>query len=662
MLALLPSSEEASCVIRDSLSALSSSSSLASENRQARGIQKKLVDSIEESIPAPASKAKAKSPAKKAPSRKGLEIMEMAQAVDRAFQIAFGVLNDHDSQSPGSNTRKNNNIQKGRRKSAYNVFVSDYSQKKHASKNKRGGLVQLASEAWKELPSSEKQDYECKAERLYRTEHDSMLMPPPAPRQTDSASMTEVKQSSRTALISDSEDGLVSATEEESEATENELDKELIKMDFWANLLEAVHLEVSARTTRVWGNKKVYEVYKLAGPAMLVSNLEEIRQRVQKEFLAVYDGSINEDSVCAVRYSDCRVYATIRSDPLALWIQVNVGRSLDVSDEVNRSITGEKKKKAATEFLAVVTPDSPLVILTASRAASRSPFTPYVLSALEACLTCSVVGGYASKGKSDRLIRCSQITFLEWHYVFVFSPLSPVFAPIDDDSQRLDDIVGTEPYELLKEARAIESRNATGRFASYAADGQSQDPISELQAAATSSLLSRQGEKIRLQVGAKRGRHLAHLSAQVAQESNGLSSLAGVNQAGMLVDHSARETRVRKRLHEDAFGLARHCPIRQHVRWDWKGQTSAAVACVMDDDVDTQVDYRDLPQHMFKCRVVLQGSDVFKGMRSLVEAGLMEAPLPDYVRDAPCMGSTILVDHGAIVLGKDDATKRGRKE
>jgi hypothetical protein len=667
MLALLPSSEEASCVMRDSLSALSASSSSSSllatgENRLVRGIHKKLLDSIPGVATSAQQQSKAKSPAKKkAACRKGEEIMKMAQAVDRALETAFG--EDEDGDETDSNTTTNNNVRKlGRRKSAYNVFALDYAQQKHATKNTRGGFVQLASEAWKELSSSEQQDYEGIAERMDRrltAEHsDSVLMPPPAPRQTDSSSMTkEAKQSSRTALISDSEDGVMSATEEELEATETQLDQELVKMDLWANLLEAVHLEVSARTTRAWGKKKIYEVYQMAGPAMPVSNVEDIRQRIQKEFLAVYDGSIAQDNVRAIRYSECRVYATIRSDPLALWIQVNVGLSSDLSDEVNRSITGKKKQKAATEFLAVVTPESPLVILTASRAASRSPFTPYVLSALETCLTCSVVGGYASKRKHDSEIcgRCSWLSLP----CFQYSHPCPfvVFLPTEDASKRLGGMAGTEPYELLKEARVLESRNAAGRFLSYAAEGESQDPISELQTAATSSLLSRQNEQTRLQVGAKRGRHLANLSAQVAIESNGQSSLVAANQAGALVDHSARETQLRKRHRDDAFGRTEDCPIRQHVRWDWKGKTSAAAACLL-EDIDAQDEANDLPQHTFKCRVVLQGSDVFQGMRSLVEAGLMEGPLPDYVKDAPRMRSTIIVDHGAIVAGKDDASNK----
>jgi hypothetical protein len=82
---------------------------------------------------------------------------------------------------------------------------------------------------------------------------------------------------------------------------------------------------------------------------------------------------------------------------------------------------------------------------------------------------------------------------------------------------------------------------------------------------------------------------LRSLSAQVAAESSGQSSLVAANEAGTLVDHSARETQLRKRHRDDAFGRTQDCPIRQHVRWDWKGKTSAAAACVLEDS-DVQDD------------------------------------------------------------------------
>ena len=45
----------------------------------------------------------------------------------------------------------------------------------------------------------------------------------------------------------------------------------------------------------------------------------------------------------------------------------------------------------------------------------------------------------------------------------------------------------------------------------------------------------------------------------------------------------------------------------------------------------------------------MQGTNVFEGLRAMVNAGLAKAPLPDYVRDAPTVGSaTITVDHGSF--------------
>jgi len=352
-LSLLPSSHDAANVLRDSLESLASSAMC--EGRKERGLQQQLVHDMQTRLAA-ATAGVDDQQTTTTRGRTGFEILQIVTALDQTFQSAFSEtkkLQQH-QQSPVDSSSKGRKIKGARRKHQ-----------------------QQAREE----------------------------MPPPPPRHTDSsnAAMT-TKQATRTALISDSEDGLLSATEEsttEIATTENQLDKELVKMDFWSNLLEAVHLQVSSRTTTIWGKKKIYQVYQLAGPAMPVVSaaaLEDVRRAVQKEFLAVYDGSIDDD-VRAVRYSECRVYATIRTEPVtAIWIQINVGRSLDLTDEVNRAVSGEKKKKNGTEFVAVVTPESPLIVLTASRAASRSPFTPYIVSALEATLTCSVVGGYASQG------------------------------------------------------------------------------------------------------------------------------------------------------------------------------------------------------------------------------------------------------------------------
>jgi hypothetical protein len=124
-----------------------------------------------------------------------------------------------------------------------------------------------------------------------------------------------------------------------------------------------------------------------------------------------------------------------------------------------------------------------------------------------------------------------------------------------------------------------------------------------------------------------------------------------------LVDHAAADKLSRKRGRDAEFGdLADYCPRRQHVRWEWKGKTTAAAASWSNVALAEPTDVQ-LTAHTFKCRVVLQGPDVFRGMRALMEAGLMDttatttssSSIPEYVRDAPMMGGTIRVDHGAVV-------------
>jgi len=58
----------------------------------------------------------------------------------------------------------------------------------------------------------------------------------------------------------------------------------------------------------------------------------------------------------------------------------------------------------------------------------------------------------------------------------------------------------------------------------------------------------------------------------------------------------------------------------------------------------------DLPKTKFKCGVVMQGTNIVEGLRAMMDAGLAVAPLPDFVRDAPTLGtSTITVENGSFV-------------
>ena len=231
-----------------------------------------------------------------------------------------------------------------------------------------------------------------------------------------------------------------------------------------------------------------------------------------------------------------------------------------------------------------------------------------------------------------------------------------MFSMADAHSQRLEDLSGADPHELLRSGQAVEARNAVGRFASYAA-GKAVDPVAELHAAATETLVQRPDQETqRLKVAQKHGRHLARQAAQVAAESHGQAALVASNRSGTrtLIDESAQERRNRKRVRDEELGGDGDLPVRTCVRWDWKGETSvAAAACRLDrrgDDNDDEEELEDLPTHKFKCRVVLQGTDVFAGLRALVEADIMKPPLPHYVKDAATLGEggTIVVDHGAV--------------
>jgi hypothetical protein len=57
----------------------------------------------------------------------------------------------------------------------------------------------------------------------------------------------------------------------------------------------------------------------------------------------------------------------------------------------------------------------------------------------------------------------------------------------------------------------------------------------------------------------------------------------------------------------------------------------------------------DLPKTKFKCGIVMQGTNIFEGLRGMMDAGLAKAPLPDFVRDAPMSGScTFTVNDGSF--------------
>ena len=145
--------------------------------------------------------------------------------------------------------------------------------------------------------------------------------------------------------------------------------------EFWATILESMHLQIASRTTTVWGRKKIYEIYRLSGPAAAHKSLEDIRRGIDEEFRRIFCGGDEEH----------RVYATKRNN--RIYCLLNIGKPFDYHDERNRSSSGAKKKKKSNEYIFWITPGSPLLAVTASRAPSNSRFTRFVLTAIDLVLS-----------------------------------------------------------------------------------------------------------------------------------------------------------------------------------------------------------------------------------------------------------------------------------
>lgn len=135
----------------------------------------------------------------------------------------------------------------------------------------------------------------------------------------------------------------------------------------WRVLFEAFSLQMALWTP---ARSRIYEVYRLSSPAYVSSDLRRAQRAVQNEFELIHDEA-------------CRVY--IHCDQNELVVEVCVGDIERGSHRQARASTPIPKPKA--EFIAVLNHGSSLLALTAKKAASRSPFTQFVLDALDATLT-----------------------------------------------------------------------------------------------------------------------------------------------------------------------------------------------------------------------------------------------------------------------------------
>jgi hypothetical protein len=171
---------------------------------------------------------------------------------------------------------------------------------------------------------------------------------------------------------------------------------------------------------------------------------------------------------------------------------------------------------------------------------------------------------------------------------------------------------GSDPLALVADALAMESRSAVGRLA-YAARQNSNCPISELHAAATSSMLSLEAKSITKNY-----------------EDETLSE---------------KKCRTAKRSCE-VFGETGDLPKRTCMRWDWKGSATSL-------NTHSENSTTNAPSHAFACRLTVRGSNVLEGLRELVEGGYTKNPLPSYVQNAASLGE------GGIISINNEATVNG---
>lgn len=234
-------------------------------------------------------------------------------------------------------------------------------------------------------------------------------------------------------------------------------------------------------------------------------------------------------------------------------------------------------------------------------------------------------------------------------------------AFLDVAAKRFEDLSGTEPHELLKAARAVAVGEAVGRFAFMASKDQS-NPVNDLRKAAAGNLMcpidkSELGKEAvaSLSLGDSK---IAQMAEKVVVESNSTAALMASSRQGedLCINHSAEEKRSRKRSREQLLGTNKDCPKLQRMCWKWSGETTAASACWGEQDLETsRKNNEELPKTEFKCAVVMKGENVLQGIQALVDAGLMDAELPDFIRDAPAMGGTIRINSSGSYVTTDAA-------
>lgn len=193
--------------------------------------------------------------------------------------------------------------------------------------------------------------------------------------------------------------------------------------------------------------------------------------------------------------------------------------------------------------------------------------------------------------------------------------------------------------DLLHAAQAAEMGSVTGRFATFASNDTNQDPLTEMHQVATGSVVSRTKEQNRLATSAAHGRSVAQAAAR-APSGTAVTVVTG---GGTVLDHAAADKLLYKRSRGIHFGEGG--PRFKKVKFEWSGTTKA---------VTKSWDAKGAPKMKFKCALTVSGANVYEGLREMLVLGICHTPLPDFIRDAPNLGtSTIKVRDGAVVAAED---------
>eukprot|EP00592_Proboscia_alata_P000805 CAMPEP_0194367640 /NCGR_PEP_ID=MMETSP0174-20130528/15763_1 /TAXON_ID=216777 /ORGANISM="Proboscia alata, Strain PI-D3" /LENGTH=642 /DNA_ID=CAMNT_0039143521 /DNA_START=151 /DNA_END=2079 /DNA_ORIENTATION=- len=454
-----------------------------------------------------------------------------------------------------------------------------------------------------------------------------------------------------------------------------------------ATLLESLNLQISSRTTRVWGHQKSFEVFGLPGKVRHVSGrrgLDKLRLELKREFCAYFGG---EDD----KSNSCRVYARItplkdgvavgshaqssrstsstnvdasldgtesRTDARTkvVYIQIIIGHMIvldrDGDDMMFNKNSHSKKGKNHNEFLALVLPGTDVVVLSAKGAPSRSRYTPYVLAALGSIL-CESNGDCGNS--NDPWIESKETR-------------TTAKTLNNDVCKRIGTLEGKDPIHLLNSALISKNRWAMGRFASAATTGDYHsndfstasypdddpdesvlsmalsDPILELNRSSLGGMSCRASENKRLKTSSKHGVEMANrATAMQEQPQNNAggkpvsTTLVACNSAGLIVDHDAEAKQQLKTIAKSILGTTNSsdtCPRR--ILWKWSGYTNAPFDCCKINDNDDHNDFSDDDDDddhdaeknkrqpiQFKCGVTMEGKNIFEGIRALIENGML---------------------------------------